>query len=132
MKKTYKGGCHCGKVRFEAEIDLAQGTVRCNCSYCSKIRCWAALVAPHAFRLLAGADALGDYQFHSMREHQYFCRQCGVRVYGVGESARLGVFYGISVNVLDDVSEDDLAAVPVTYVNGRDDLWDQAPRHTGH
>lgn len=130
--KTYHGSCHCGAVRYEADIDLAAGTIKCNCSICTKMRFWAAQVPSSAFRLLDGAAALGEYRFHLKRDGHYFCRQCGINVFSTGESPRLGAFHAVTVASLDDMAIDDVLAAPVRYVDGRNDEWDIAPVDTRH
>lgn len=132
MLKTYHGSCHCKAVRYQADIDLSQGSIRCNCSICAKVRYWPVQVAPAAFRLLAGADALSMYQFGAKVDRHPFCKHCGVRSFGIGVSQRIGEFYSINLACLDDVTEQELASVPVTYLNGRDDRWDAPPAETRH
>ena len=130
MKKTYHGSCHCGAVRFTANIDLSQGTLRCNCSICIKARFWPAIVQPDDFDLLAGADALSTYRFNPGRDHHLFCRHCGIRAFGTGQSPRWGNFYAVNLTCLDDISDAELVAAPITYLDGRADNWDTPPAET--
>jgi hypothetical protein len=132
MLKTYRGSCHCGAVRFEADLDLTQPTFRCNCSICRRTRFWPAVVAPAGFRLLQGQDALTQYLFNTRRNEHYFCRHCGVRAFGHGTQTPMGEMYGVNVGCLDDVTDDELSRVPIVYVDGRHDNWANVPLHFRH
>lgn len=136
MKKTYQGSCHCGAVAFACDIDLAAGTSRCNCTFCRKARFWMTIVPASSFRLLHGADALADYQHTPPRMaapflHLEFCRRCGVRPFTRGGVLpQLGeAFYAVNVACLDDVTDEELAAAPVRYVDGRADDFTAAPAY---
>jgi hypothetical protein len=133
MQTTRHGSCHCGAVRYEVDLDLEAGTSRCNCSFCTKTRWWGALVRPDAFRLLAGQEELGNFQFGTNQAHHVFCRRCGVRAFGHGDIPEVGGKY-VSINLacLDDVTPAELAAAPVQYMEGRNNNWWNAPAETGH
>lgn len=131
MTSQHRGSCHCGAVRFTCDIDLAAGSLRCNCSVCAKGRAWLTFVGENAFRLLSGEDNLADYQFGALRVHHRFCRTCGIKVFGQVPGPQ-GMGYAINVACLDDVSPEDFAAIPVSYADGINDRWDAAPAVTAH
>jgi len=132
MLKTYAGGCHCGAVRFEADLDLSRGTCRCNCSICRRNRFWAAVALPGGFRLLSGEGELTEYLFNTRKNQHFFCRHCGVRAFGVGNETPMGKMYGINVGCLDGLSEEELSKLPVTYVDGMHDRWPERPEFYSH
>jgi len=132
MLKTYHGSCHCGAVRFEADIDLSLGTYRCNCSICARNRFWPAVIKPDAFRLLSGASDLTEYLFNTRRNAHYFCRHCGVRSFGIGNAFEADRVYGVSVTCLEDVEPQELIDAPITYVDGRHDNWQHPPAEIRH
>lgn len=131
MKKTYQGSCHCGEVRFECELDLADGTSKCNCSVCRKGRFWKAVIPAAGFRLRQGRDALTEYTFGSRSIRHLFCARCGIKPFGRGYLEEIGgEFYAINVACLDNAPDEELAAAPVRYEDGSNNNWNSLPRVT--
>lgn len=136
MKRTYHGSCHCGAVTFEADIDLDQGTAKCNCTFCWKQRMWnAGHLRPGDFRLLTGQDALADYGKSGDwgETHHRFCSRCGIATHGHGRIEAMGGDYvSVHLAALDDLPVDDLVAAPVRYMDGLHDDWQNTPNQTRH
>lgn len=133
MEKTYTGGCHCGAVRYEADLDLSAGTGKCNCSICTKKRLWGVMARPDTFRLLAGEADLTDYQFGSQSIHHLFCKHCGVSSFGWGDLPEIGgKYYSVNVLCLDNVDIDELVNAPITYFDGLNNNWQSSPTEIRH
>jgi hypothetical protein len=130
--RTYQGSCHCGAVRFEADLDLTQPTFRCNCSICRRNRFWAAVAKPERFRLVSGSEMLTEYLFNTRKNQHFFCKVCGVRPFGVGNDTPIGRMYGVNIGCLEDTSEKELSKAPITYVDGMHDRWSEAPKYFSH
>ena len=132
--KTYRGSCQCGRVKFEAEIDLSKGTGKCNCTACWKRRWWSVQAKPEGFRSLGGESELSEYKAGQERGHRGFCKHCGVRPYGWVDKADWndGEYVSVNVACLDDLDPKDLIEAPVRYMDGRNDNWWSAPAETRH
>jgi hypothetical protein len=131
--KIHSGSCHCGAVRFEAEIDIAQGTVKCNCSSCAKARSWLTIVPASRYHLTSGAESQANYQWTPPGKPRptiefHFCKICGIRTPGRGEMEAMGgVFYAVQVPLLNEIDLEELAAGPIQYVDGLHDRFDREP-----
>lgn len=111
--KTYEGGCHCGAVRYEAEVDLDK-TIECDCSHCSKKGFILSAVDKDKFTLLTSEDMLMEYFFNKKAIRHLFCRVCGVQSYAEGVT-----YPGVMVNVrcLDGV---DISSLSPQMYHGKD------------
>jgi hypothetical protein len=90
------------------------------------------------FRLLQGEDALTDYRFTPASKpepflHLTFCSRCGVRPFSRGGflPALGSEFYAVNIACLDEMSDEERAAIPVRFADGRNDDWGTAPAEHG-
>ncbi|WOI52140.1 GFA family protein [Parvularcula sp. LCG005] len=108
-----QGGCHCGAVRWEADLPAAIEAQRCNCSICTAVGFIHVIVPKARFRLLAGADALTRYQFNTRTATHLFCSVCGVKSHYIPRSHPDG--YSLNLNCLDTTGLD----VTITAFDGQ-------------
>ena len=135
---TYQGRCFCGAVTFEADGDLSQATLRCNCNFCRKMRYWEMrLPDPQGFRLTAGRAHLAETPPSRPSDgagqmHHYFCRDCGTRLWTEGDIAELGGFFRAVFVPALEVDAAELVAAPVAWLDGLHDNWFEAAPETRH
>jgi len=113
--KTYSGGCHCGRVRYETKADLSK-VVECNCSICQKAGWMLTFVTADAFKLVSGEDALTDYQFNKKHIHHVFCKTCGIHSFSRGTSPDGRDTVAVNVRCLDEA---DPRALTPTQFDGK-------------
>jgi len=105
--KTFTGSCHCGAVRFEIASDFPELTT-CDCSICRRKNALMVKVHESQFKLLAGAESLTQYQFHTFTATHYFCKVCGI--YPFHRKRIAPDFFGINVFCLEGF---DTTGIPV-------------------
>jgi hypothetical protein len=114
-----EGGCHCRKVRFEAEVPDAVELLACNCSICSATG-FLHLIVPHAdFRLLTDEAALTSYRFGTGTANHLFCATCGIKSFYQPRSHPEA--WSVNWHALDDVTA---LKATISQFDGRN--WEQA------
>lgn len=126
---TLTGGCHCGRVRFEVDVQTFEA-LDCNCSICTKKGFLHLIVPRERFRFLPGiAEAatvsattplaehpsLTTYTFNTHTAKHTFCTTCGIHGFYVPRSHPDGV--DVNVRALD--GDDPLARFRITPFDGR-------------
>ena len=121
----HRGGCHCGRVRFEVEAPARLEAQSCNCSICSMTAYLHLIVPKDRFRLRAGEDDLETYTFNTGVARHRFCRNCGIKSFYIPRSNPDGV----SVNVRC-LLPDTIESVTVRKFDGRN--WEIHAHELAH
>ena len=126
MMETHEGGCHCGRVRFRIQVDLAQTAIgECTCSICVKKGILHLAVPRERLEILSGADALTTYTFNTGTARHTFCRHCGMHPFYNPRTNPQS--YSVNARCLDRF--DAATMVPRRVFDGRN--WEAAfARHT--
>lgn len=111
-EQRYKGGCHCGKVRFQVDLDLDR-TIVCNCSICTKRGFIWAFATADQFTFDAGENETAEYLFNKYAIGHRFCRDCGVEAFAFGTAPNGTRTAAINVRCLDGIDLNALKPAPI-------------------
>jgi len=111
----HSGSCHCGKVRFKVEVDLAK-PITCNCSYCARRGSILAFTPASLFQMEQGDDSLTEYRFNTNRIQHLFCATCGMESFARADGPDGTPMVAVNLRCLDGV---DLDGLNPTQYDGR-------------
>lgn len=111
----YKGSCHCGKVAYEVEGEIASA-MACNCSMCQRKGSLLWFVPRAALRLLTPEDASRIYQFNKHAIKHRFCPECGIHPYAEATNRDGKPTAAINLRCIENL---DLSKVPVKHFDGK-------------
>jgi hypothetical protein len=122
---VHRGGCHCGRVRFEVTAPAKIEVAECNCSMCSRSGYLHLIVPADRFKLVSGKDALATYSFNTRTAKHLFCSTCGIKSFYVPRSHPDG--FSVNARCLDEGTVEQMT---VRQTNGRE--WEkQYPKGRG-
>jgi hypothetical protein len=111
----HTGSCHCGRVAFEVEGEIASA-VSCNCSICQRKGSLLWFVPRNALTLTTPESNATGYEFNKHRISHRFCPVCGIHPYALGTDPKGNRMAAINIRCLAGI---DLESIPVTSFDGR-------------
>src|SRR5436190_23232593 len=116
MAATHQGGCQCGKVRFQVEMDIGD-VFACNCSRCGRLGSLLAFAPREKFAQLSGADAIETFEFNKHLITHKFCKICGIEPFALGVNPKTGGdMTAINVRCIDGI---DVSTLSIKHVDGK-------------
>lgn len=116
---TYQGGCHCGAVRFQVQVNKHEA-IACNCSICTKKGFLHLIVPPECFTLLQGEESLTTYMFNTRIAKHTFCRVCGIHAFYRPRSHPQD--FDVNVNCLDGKVKENFQVIAFDGENWEDNI----------
>jgi len=113
---TQHGGCHCGAVRYQVEVDTSAGGMVCNCSICSRTGTILSFVPDTKFKLEKGQDELVSYKFNKKHIDHVFCKTCGIKSFARGARPDGTLMIAVNLRCLENI---DLETVPTKPYDGK-------------
>ena len=121
----HKGGCHCGKVRFEVEAPTEIEVGECNCSICRLSGYLHLTVMSENFRVTRGQDDIQTYTFNTGVAQHYFCRHYGIKSFYVPRSHPDG--FSVNVHCLDPGTVSSIQVTPFDGVHWEQNIHKMSP-----
>jgi hypothetical protein len=118
MPSDYDGSCHCGAIGFvlQTAIEPPNWSIRaCQCSFCRAHNALSTSDPAGKIAFVASRpESLQKYRFGLRTADFLLCRECGVYIGAIIESAG-GAFGIVNVHSLNDTPADLAEVAPISY-----------------